>query len=194
MIPLLDRPHAEARALLATGAPAFLFVNPVEFHGPHLPLHTDALISRGLARDLFARLLEHRPDWPFVGTSDLEVGVEPVPGPGSRPVPYSEVRARVVLACRALADLGAQRVVLMTFHGNPLHSIAMDAGVRYLAKRGVRALSPFNLLMRKMLEVEREELLTHKAALADHVGDPSVLEDLRSRCRRTSTRDSRRPR
>jgi creatinine amidohydrolase len=178
VIPLLDRPHAEARALVASGAPVFLFVNPVEFHGPHLPLHTDALISRGLARDLFARMLEHHPEWPFLVTADLEIGVEPTPGPGSRPVPYSEVRARVLGACRAVADLGAQRVVLMTFHGNPLHSIAMDAGVRWLERRSIRAVSPFNLLMRKMLEVEQQELLQHRDALAQHVSDPALLEQL----------------
>jgi creatinine amidohydrolase len=178
VIPLLDRPHAEARALAATGAPVFVFVNPVEFHGPHLPLHTDALISRGLARDLFARLLEHHPDWPFLVTTDLEVGVEPTPGPGSRPVPYSEVRARVIGTCRALADLGAQRVVLMTFHGNPLHSIAIDAGVRWLERRSIRAVAPFNLLMREMLEVEQAELLSHREALAEHVRDRATLDEL----------------
>ena len=36
--------------LLATGAPVFLCVNPVEYHGPHLSLHNDRLISEGVAR------------------------------------------------------------------------------------------------------------------------------------------------
>ena len=34
----------------------FVPVNPVEYHGPHLSLHNDAVITRGVARDLHAAL------------------------------------------------------------------------------------------------------------------------------------------
>jgi creatinine amidohydrolase/Fe(II)-dependent formamide hydrolase-like protein len=46
-----------------------------------------------------------------------------------------------------LADLGAKRVVLMTFHGSPLHSHALQAGVDALAKRGVHAIAPLNIAL-----------------------------------------------
>src|SRR5688500_7491630 len=87
---LFDLPHSEARALLRSGMPVYLPVNPVEFHGPHLPLHTDALISRGLAETLHARLAERDPA--LRGTtpiyaSDLEVGVDASQGPGTRNTP-----------------------------------------------------------------------------------------------------------
>ena len=36
MTNLLDLPHSRARSLLSRGAPVYLPVNPVEFHGPHL--------------------------------------------------------------------------------------------------------------------------------------------------------------
>ena len=48
VIRLYDLPNDAARRLLATGVPVYLPVNPVEYHGPHLSLHTDRLISRGL--------------------------------------------------------------------------------------------------------------------------------------------------
>lgn len=177
MISLFDRPHAEARALVSSGAPVFLFVNPVEFHGPHLPLHTDTLISHGLAKDLFSRLLEVRPTWPFLLGSELSVGVEPTPGPGSRPVPYPTVRASVVEACRALHQLGAERVVLMTFHGNPLHSLALDAGIRFLKRRGVRAVAPLHLLLRMLVELNRDDLEQYRDAVS-HVPDAELQKEV----------------
>jgi creatinine amidohydrolase len=113
MISLFDQSHTEARRLVKTGATVFLTVNPVEFHGPHLSLHNDRIISLGLAKDLHARL---EPKAPLLLGADLEVGVDPCPGPGSRHTPYGVVRDLVVEACRALAELGVKRVVLMTFH------------------------------------------------------------------------------
>ena len=78
MIRLFDLPHSEARRLLSSGAPVFLPVNPVEYHGPHLSLHNDRLISAGLMRDLHAGLAM-KYDWPLLVADDLEVGVEPAP-------------------------------------------------------------------------------------------------------------------
>src|SRR5438105_3637126 len=117
LIRLLDQTLAEARRLTATGAPVYLPINPVEYHGPHLSLHNDALISRGLATDLHARLAARHPEWPFLVADDLEVGVDPCPGRGTRHTPYPIACALIREACRALAELGAERVVLMTFHG-----------------------------------------------------------------------------
>lgn len=171
---LFDLPHDTAKALLSSGVPVYLPVNPVEYHGSHLPLHTDHLISVGLIRDLHAALA---PDRPLLVASDLEVGVDPVPGPGTRAVPFRAVRALVVRACHALADLGAKRVVLMTFHGSPLHSIALEAGVRALRARGVPAIAPLNLLLARMLEIGDEDLETFRPAV-EHIADREVQDTL----------------
>ncbi len=149
MIDPFELHHRAAREVLATGAPVFLTVNPVEFHGPHLPLHNDRLISRGLAVDLHARLY---PEPPLLLAADLEVGVEPCPGPGTRPGALPQVRRAVVAACEALAQMGAQKVVLLTFHGSPLHALAIEAGVQRLRSRGVKACAPFNLLLHALLD------------------------------------------
>src|SRR5687768_8021198 len=89
VISVLDLPHRAARAALASGAPVFLAVNPVGCHGPQLPLHTDALSSAGLAREMHARLGAHHRDWPLLVATAIEAGVDPCPGPGTRPVPYA---------------------------------------------------------------------------------------------------------
>jgi creatinine amidohydrolase len=172
---LFDLPHREAVRAVATGAPVYLTVNPVEYHGPHLSLHNDLLVSRGLARDLHARLAARHPDWPLLWASDLEVGVEPCPGPGSRASRYASCRELVLGACQALAELGAKRVVLMTFHGAPLHSLALEAGVDLLRARGVPALSPLNVLLRQLLQLD--DPAPYAPAMA-HVADAAERQAL----------------
>ncbi len=86
-----------ASAALARGVPAFVLVNPIEYHGPHLSLRNDHLVSMGLAKDLHAFLRARsgeRDDglFPFLPTRDLDVGVEPASGPGSVPVSFAKPR------------------------------------------------------------------------------------------------------
>jgi len=147
-----------ASAALARGVPAFLLVNPIEYHGPHLSLRNDHLVSMGIARDLHAYLRdrseEPADEFPLLVTRDLDVGVEPTSGPGSVFVSYAEVKRTVIEACRELRRLGAQKVVMVTFHGSPLHAFALEAGVAWLKKRGIVAFSPMNLLLRELLEAD----------------------------------------
>jgi creatinine amidohydrolase len=167
-IDLLDRPNEALRRLVACGAPVFLPVNPVEYHGPHLPLTNDSIVSVGLCRDLHARLTEAHPDWPLLLAPDLMIGAGPVPGPGSRDTPFGALREHVVEACASIAALGARGVVLMTFHGDPLHNLALEAGVRMLRARGVRAVAPAHLLLREILSPAESRI----ARVLDCVRDP----------------------
>jgi creatinine amidohydrolase len=166
VISLFDVPHQDARRLARSGAPVYLTINPVEYHGPHLSLHNDRLISLGLVRDLHVVLAGER-DEPLLLGADLEVGVEPCPGVGTRRTPYPIMRHLVLEACRALAELGATKVVLMTFHGAPLHNLAIEAGVELLRLGGVRAVSPFNVVLNELLQLEPSR---YAAAFA-HVED-----------------------
>lgn len=177
-IPLFDVPNGEARRLLARGAPAWLFVDPIEYHGPHLSLHNDALVSAGLARDLHAQIAA--PGEPMLVAANLEMGVDPTPGVGTRFVPFPVVRDAVREACRGLAELGAQRVVLMTFHGAPLHAAALQAGVELLAARGVPAVVPFNLLMRELLAPDASRWPDVFELVEDPAERAAVMRDLRS--------------
>jgi creatinine amidohydrolase len=171
---LNDLPHARAREALDTGAPVFLFVNPVEYHGPHLPLHNDHLVSVGLARDLHARLAARDPGLPFLSAGELEIGVEPTRGLGSRYAPFEVAQKVVREACRSLAELGARRVILLTFHGDPLHNMALEAGVVALAELGVKALSPFNAVLRELVAADAS---AYEAAL-DHIEDRALRKEM----------------
>ena len=171
---VFDVSHSRARALLASGAPVFLPVNPVEYHGPHLSLHNDALVSQGLAREIHAELTRGGKTGRSSSRRISRFGVNPTPGLGSRSTSYRDACGAVVNACRALVELGAQRVVLITFHGSPLHSLAIDAGVRWLGRHGVPALSPLNLLLRAMLDVRIEDYADAYATITDP-GDRAAL-------------------
>lgn len=155
VVRLLELPHREARRLLSRGEPiVYLGVNPVEFHGPHLSLHNDRLISEGLSRDLHAALCRRRGDAPFIVASELELGCEPASGPGSRHARLSTLRDAVGEAVRALAELGARRLVLNTFHGGALHNLALDEGVRAFQRLGGRAIAPLALALGEMIAVD----------------------------------------
>lgn len=177
-IALFEQPHGEARRLCATGATVYMTVNPTEYHGPHLSLHNDRLVSRGLCRELHARL-GARDGEPLVWGADLELGVEPCPGRGTHHAAYRTTREVVVEACRALAELGARRAVIMTFHGAPLHNLALQAGVDVLAAAGTRALAPFHAVLRELVDIQ--DVTPYAEALAGIADDgdrAAVLAEL----------------
>ncbi len=74
----------------------------------------------------------------------------------------------IVEACEAIARLGARRVVLMTFHGAPLHNLAIEAGVERLRALGIDVVAPFNRVLRELLELDAHRF----AAAFAHVEDP----------------------
>jgi creatinine amidohydrolase len=179
MTSLLDVPHQEARRLVRSGAPVYLTVNPVEYHGPHLSLHNDRLISVGIAREVHAELAKKH-DWPFLVGADLEIGVEPCPGPGTRRTAFPVVRHLVLEACRAIAELGASKVIVMTFHGAPLHNIAIEAGVELLRAGGVRAVAPFNGLLQEMLFLDPVKFADAFAHVEDEAERAQMMSALAS--------------
>jgi creatinine amidohydrolase len=176
-VDLLDLSHREARDLCSRGVPIYLPVNPVEYHGPHLSLRNDHLCGMGLAADLHERLAPEGGPWPFVVASSIEAGVEPCPGPGTRAVSFLALRRTVVDACRSLVELGAERVVLVTFHGAPLHAHALDAGVQLCASRGVRAIQPHNLLMQALMSVDATAFAEAYAPVEDPTARAALMRD-----------------
>lgn len=138
-IDLAGQPSPAARAALDAGAPVVIGVNPVEYHGPHLSLKNDSLCAHGLAARLAARM-----GWPFLDAGDLDVGVDPTPGPGSVHTALPDVRRRVQDTIAAAARLGARRVILSAFHGAPLHNAALDDA---LASSPIPAIAPFHAVL-----------------------------------------------
>lgn len=176
--PLFDMPLGDLVRALRAGAPAYLLVNPTEYHGPHLSLLNDHIVSSGLARDLHAAIA--KPGEPFLLSRDLDVGVDPTFGPGTVATSYADACHAVMHACETLVEYGAKRVALMTFHGSPNHAMALETGVRFLKAKGVRVISPLNELLQFLLSPDRSVLEPAYATVADPQEREAMIEDASS--------------
>lgn len=183
---LSSLPHSEARRWLSpTGAakpvPVYVFVNPVEYHGPHLSLHNDELISWGLARDIHRRWFTEGHQ-PFLVGGELEMGVDPCPGPGTRAFSFEAVRDACVDVAKSLCEISTDarnlRVVWMTFHGSPLHEHAIEAGVDVVRARGGRSLNPMNALLDLLVKVDGRRFTPAVAHVDDEQERLALLDNI----------------
>lgn len=150
---LFSMPHKKMTETLGTGAPVYVLVNPVEYHGPHLSLYTDEALSISLSRKLHERINQAKgTDYPFLLGQNLSLGEGPTPGPGSVHTPFKILKQKIIKVCKSLAAVGCTRVIFMTFHGAPLHNMAIQAGIDYLKERGIKALNPFNIILQRMID------------------------------------------
>jgi creatinine amidohydrolase len=153
---LSEIPNRTARARAAEGAPVVVFLNPVEYHGPHLPLDTDTILAEGALREAYSVLRGQGLDWPMLVYSKIRVGCGAVPTNGSIRHRYREMKRVVRDVCGGIRSLGAKRAILMTFHGEPHHNLAIEDGVRLLRSRGIAAMAPMNVVMTESVELSLE--------------------------------------
>jgi creatinine amidohydrolase len=134
---------------------AVIYVNPIEYHGPHLPLKTDYEISNGLKRELLPRLQKKFPQIDVVRTVEIHRGCDPAHGPGTEFTSMKELKKIVIDACTTLLkEFRPDFVLFMTFHGAPKHAAAVQAGVDYFTKENVPAYNPFNLVLKRLRDYE----------------------------------------
>lgn len=130
----------------------FIFINPTEYHGPHLPLANDYIISRGLADRLFARLKKAGLTKQYIAAPLINLALDPTPGPGTIMVTAPQFESLLRRFAEKLPGIGAKRVILMTFHGAPRHNHALQRFVKQLTAAGIQALNPMNTILKKLLE------------------------------------------
>ncbi len=53
---------------------ALMTLSPLEVHGPHLPIGTDAIVAEGLQARLLARLEQRYPEYDRLGSRGLDAG------------------------------------------------------------------------------------------------------------------------
>ncbi|AFM13555.1 creatininase family protein [Turneriella parva] len=145
----------------------FLFINPTEYHGPHLPLANDYIISRGLAARLAPRLIKAGLTEKFIAAPLINLGLDPTPGAGT--IATSAARFDTYLAqfARKLPLIGVSRVIVMTFHGAPRHNHAIQRFIDRLASAGISALNPLNLLLSRMLTYKPGDFAAALAPVKD---------------------------
>ena len=132
-----------------------IYVNPVEYHGPHLPLTTDYEISRGLTGALLARLKIKNPAIEITRSIEIHEGCEPAPGPGSVSTSLKDLKQKIKTQCKTLLITEQPDLVLfMTFHGAPKHAAAIQSGVEFFETQGIRVLNPFNFTITRLRDYE----------------------------------------
>jgi creatinine amidohydrolase len=97
-------------------------VGAIEPHGPHAPLGTDTLISRGMCQRAAARLAED-PDVRVLILPAVPYGVTRYAAdfPGGVHIGEETLHALVVDVCTALIDQGLPRVLIVNSHFEPAH-------------------------------------------------------------------------
>lgn len=173
---IYDIPHKKARQLLETNdCPVFVYVNPIEYHGPHLSLNTDALQSIGLGEKLHELLTQKYGDFPYLVAADIRLGVDPTPGVGTVATSFKELKNCILKVAKSLKNMGAKKVIFLTHHGAPLHSLALYEGVKYLRQHNIQAISPFVKVINKMLNFDPKPYYP----LAEKIGESkSFVDDL----------------
>ncbi|MBN8219405.1 MAG: creatininase family protein [Spirochaetes bacterium] len=166
-------PESRLAGLFAE-SPLFIFVNPTEYHGPHLPLANDYLISRGLAERLFQRLKKAGLAEQFIAAPLVNLGLDPTPGPGTITTTPRQFDSHLDQIAEKLPGLGVKRAIVMTFHGAPRHNHALQRFIKKLGAVGIQALNPMNTILKRLLEYRPGD---YAEAIAP-VKDASVREEI----------------
>jgi len=125
--------------------------SPLEVHGPHLPLATDALEGQGLA----VRMLRHLPaahrDRTFLLLPYIYAATDTLPHPGSIFFRPSTTMAVIADLGRSLAAQGFRYVLVSSFHGSPRHFLAIERACdRVTRERGINMACLFSILVGRL--------------------------------------------
>ncbi|MBL7716877.1 MAG: creatininase family protein [Bdellovibrionales bacterium] len=171
-------PFSQLKELFKSDCPLFLYVNPVEYHGPHLSLGNDHHLSVGVAKAFFDRVLgPQNPEWRFLESAPIPMGVDPAVGPGSQFTGFEDLVQAVTEAGRRWAKLGCRRMIVSTFHGAPAHNEAIDRAIINWEKAGVLGINLMAIVLDRAIEETDEE----KEKLLEKVSDPKKRDLARDR-------------
>ncbi len=145
----------ELASLDRTRTIALMAMSPLEVHGPHLPMGTDAMLAEGQLDRLLARLEERYPDYDRLVLPTIHAGSDTIPSAGSFNVDSRALYYLLVAAGSSLAKQGFRYLVVTDNHGGPRHQIAIEKAVRRLyRKHGFSVIAPFLNFYRRMVECD----------------------------------------
>jgi creatinine amidohydrolase len=136
VLEIFESTWEEVRALDPARAVAILPVGAVEAHGPHLPLGTDVIIARAMARDAAERLARRGVAavlLPPLAYSTAEFGAAFAGTISIRP---ETATALVVDIARSLARHGARALAIANAHLEPAHLAALAAAAAAIRAEG----------------------------------------------------------
>ena len=128
-------------------------VSPIEEHGPHLPLCTDGILAKGLARGVIQRLAERRPEWTYVRAPWFPIGCYTLEMAGSVEIDQAAVRSVVASFGRSMARYGFGTIVVVNGHGGPGHGAALEEACREVSRQcDVRMIYPIGKVITELFD------------------------------------------
>jgi creatinine amidohydrolase len=138
----------------------FICVDPLEEHGPHLPLATDPVQSRALAEMIAEEFTKQNPEWNVLLYPPLYFGSDTMIDQGSFEFKQKIVRTLVLTILKKLAKDKFKFSVLITAHGGLRHLIALEeAANRAWWKYKIKTISASSRILPKILSPKFTETL-----------------------------------
>ena len=140
-----DRIDRERAVVLVT-------CSPMEVHGPHLPLGTDAFEGDGLARRMVSHLDARHHERTFIQLPFIWVATDNVPQPGSIFFKAATIVAVLEDLGRSLAAQGFRHIWVSNFHASPRHFLAIEEACERVNRRtGPRMVPVFSLMLARLM-------------------------------------------
>lgn len=137
--------------LAADNAVVILPISPLEEHGPHLPLGTDAIHAAYFARLSAGIIRELEPNTPVILAPLIPIGTHVYRFMGSIFIRQRAIRDLVIDYGKSLAKTGFKRFLIVSAHGGPGHMVALDEAAGYLCARNLYTVSLTSRLIFDML-------------------------------------------
>ena len=120
--------------LASRDAVVILPISPLEEHGPHLPLGTDAIHAEYFAGMSAEIIAEREPETPVIVAPTLAIGTHVYRFMGSIFIRQRVVRDLVIDYGHSLAAIGIRRFLVVSAHGGPGHLVALDEAATVLTR------------------------------------------------------------
>lgn len=109
-------------------------ISPIEEHGPHLPMGTDAMFAEYFAGMTAEIVTKAEPDTPVLIAPLIPAGTHVYKFMGSIFIRQRVIRNLVLDYGKSLSRAGFKRLVIVSSHGGPGHMVALDEAATLLTK------------------------------------------------------------
>jgi len=125
--------------------------SPLEVHGPHLPLGTDALEGQGLALRMLRFLPQPYRSYTYLQLPFIYAASDTLPHAGSLFFRPSTTIAVLEDLGRSLSAQGFRNIIVSNFHGSPRHFLAIEQACDTVSReRDVRMACIFSILLSRL--------------------------------------------